>query len=121
MEGAKKNGQMVPDMKDNTKMGKRKEEENSSGLMVLRMMESSTTIIFTVKDIIDGLTVEPSMVIGNSTRCMAMVFSLGLMAEGMKENISKIRNKVMVRFIGQMVGNTLDNGQMVNNMDVVLL
>jgi hypothetical protein len=50
-----------------------------------------------------------------------MEFLLGLMDVDMKVNISMIRKKVMVTFIGQMVESTKEDGKMVNNTVLVLI
>lgn len=50
-----------------------------------------------------------------------MEFLLGLTDVDMKVNISMIRKRVMVTFIGQMEENTKEVGKMVNNMVLVLI
>lgn len=47
---------------------------------------------------------------------MAKVFLLGLMADAMKVNTMMIRNKDMAFSLGQMEGNTKDNGLTESNM-----
>ena len=54
---------------------------------------------------------------GKITRCMDMVCSLGLMVEGMKDNISKTRNKARAPSNGQMDVDMLVVGLMGSSMD----
>jgi len=48
------------------------------------------------------------MVIGLKIKCMEKVYYNGLMEEGMKENMRKIKNMDMVYSRGQMAENTMD-------------
>ena len=68
--------------------------------MVQPMMDTSKIIIFMVKALISGQMEEYTKVLGRSIRCMATVYSYGLMADAMKENIMKIRNMVRVHSNG---------------------
>ena len=68
--------------------------------MVQPMMDTSKIIIFMVKALISGQMEEYTKVLGRSIRCMATVYSYGLMADAMKENIMKIRNMERVHSNG---------------------
>ena len=59
---------------------------------------------------IDGPMEENIVVIGFVIRCMDKAFLLGLTVENMKDNITMIKNKVMVFSRGQTVGNTMATG-----------
>jgi len=64
----------------------------------------------------NGLMEGHIMEIGEIIKCMVKVYSHGQMAEDMKVNILKIKNKDMVHSSGLMEENTWDNGLMGNNM-----
>ena len=53
---------------------------------------------------------------GNIIKCMEEERLNGLMEESMMDNTRMIKSMVVVLFIGQMVGNTLEDGRMGSNM-----
>lgn len=111
---AERSGQMVLSMKVNIKLAKKMVMENFYGLTTQATKVISRIIISMVKEHTNGLTVDNTPVIGKSTRCMAQVFSLGLMEDAMKETITTIRNKVKASLHGLMVESTMASGRMAN-------
>jgi hypothetical protein len=55
-------------------------------------------------------------VIGKITKCTEKAYLNGLMADSTKVNILKTKNKGMVYLPGLTVGNTMENGSIINNM-----
>ena len=74
-----KNGLMVLPIKESMSKAKNTEKENSHGLMVVPLLESSWTTISMVSVSMNGLTGESSMVNGRITRWRDMVPLPGLM------------------------------------------
>jgi hypothetical protein len=116
---ALRHGLTVLNIREITSMGRSTALESSTGLMDPATKESSRTTIFMERDPTSGVTEELMMASGSSTRCMAMVFSHGTMAEDMKENTSKTRSKAKESSTGLMAASMTEVGLMVNSMVMV--
>jgi hypothetical protein len=88
---------------------------NLSGLTKAHIMETFSKITFTDKENTSGPMVVFIMDNGLTTRWKDKVLSHGVTAEDMKETIKMIKNMDMEHLSGQMVGNTLENGAKVNS------
>ena len=110
MELAKNTGQMVHSMRETISLVKKMVMDNSCGMINHLIVVILLIITFMVMEDIDGLTEENIVVIGNATKCMDKVSSLGLMAEDTKDSIMTIRNKDMVFSPGQMEDNMIAIG-----------
>ncbi len=97
-------------------MVKKRVKVNSTGPMVVNTKESSLTTTSTVKESMNGLTIEYSLGTGNTIRCTDMVSSHGLTREFTKESIMTIKSKDKVNSHGQMEESTLEDGTMGNKM-----
>jgi hypothetical protein len=86
-------GLMVQCMKETIFKGRNKVRETSSGQTAQSTLDSSSTIILRALENTDGLMEEDITANGAITRCMAKVYSRGPMAENMKENTLKTRNR----------------------------
>ena len=75
----------------------------------------------TLKDtvFINGMMAEFMKVLGTRTRCTEEECTLGKMGESTLVSTSMTRNTVRAGLTGQMEDYTKENGQMVNNMDMV--
>lgn len=103
-------GQMVPNTKETTNLGKRTDMVNSFGLTNHPTLVTLWTIIFMGMESIDGLTVVNTQATGSAIRCTEMVFSPGLTEESTKVNISMTKNRVMVFSLGLTEDNMMDTG-----------
>jgi len=110
MDKAKKSGLMVLNMRETISSVKKTEMENSFGQTDPHMRDNSLTIIYMGMVNINGRMEESSQVTGYVTRCMARVFSHGLMEEDMKETIMMIRNKEMASSYGLTEDNMMARG-----------
>ena len=117
MGRVKKSGRMVLNMKETINMVKKTDSVNFYGLICRLIKEISTIIISMVTENISGLTEENTQATGYATKCMEKDFSLGKMAESIKEIIMMIRSKAMVYLLGQMEDNMTDNGIMENKTE----
>lgn len=90
-------------------------KDDSNGLMVLNIPESSIIIIFTDTEHTFGLTRENTLETGSITKWKEEVHSLGRMEEYMKENTETIRKKVMEFLNGLMVDVTEEHGKVASN------
>jgi hypothetical protein len=112
MDRVRKNGQMALNMKETINMGKKMGSVSFYGPTCHLIKEISTIIISMVTENISGLTEENTQATGYATKCMEKDFSLGKMAESIKEIIMTIRSKATVYLLGQMEDNMTDNGIM---------
>merc|ERR1711935_824711 len=115
-----KPGRMVLDIMDSMFKVKSTEKVNSLGLMEAHTMENLSRITSKAKESIIGPTAVSMMDSGKIIRWKAMVFSRGLMAEGMKVLMSTIRRKDKETSTGQMDVNTKVAGRTENNMALEL-
>ena len=116
-EKEKKNGRMVPVMREHIKKEKNQDLENLSGLMVVFMKAILRIIILMVKVLIFGEIKGNMWEIGKIIKWMDMEFLHGLMEEDMKENIKMIRRMDMEYLNGLMEKNIKGNGKMENKME----
>ena len=116
MEQEKKHGQMVQSLKVIIKKVRNMDRDTMFGVVSLPSMESGGIIIFTVTALISGLMEESTREIGKTTICMVKVFTLGLMAEAMKEIIIMTKNMDMESINGQMVESITVSGLKASSM-----
>lgn len=90
--------------------------DNFHGMINQNMQEILQKTIYKDKELINGQMEEFIQVNGMRTKCMDLVYSHGVMAKNMKENMSMIKKKVMEYSLGQMGNNIEDIGKTVNNM-----
>lgn len=103
-------GPMEQDTTASIKMDKKMDLENSYGLMVLASKEISIRTILTEEELTTGLIKDSILESGKIIRCMAQVFSLGMMVENIMESILMTKKKVKVSLNGPMERNTRENG-----------
>lgn len=101
---------MVLNMKETINTVKKMVTANFCGQTNHHIVGISLIIIFMDKVGIGGLMVGNIVAIGNATRCMVRVYSLGQMAENTTDNTLTIRNKDMAYLHGQTDANTMDTG-----------
>jgi hypothetical protein len=68
---------------------------------------------------INGLMGASSAENGKTIKCMDTAYSLGVTADDLTVSTRTIRSMGMVFSSGQMAVNTMDNGKMANNMELV--
>ena len=112
----KKYGLMVHPTKENTVKVKNMEVVNTYGMIIPLTMENGLKMIFKVKVRMCQIWDEHTKDSGKITKCMAMVFMIGEMAELIQVFILLIRNLDLVCLIGMMVENMKVNGSMINSM-----
>lgn len=81
-------------MMDSMLTERKRDMENSTGLMTRNIQENSMTTTFMERDTMSGLTVELTMEIGKPTKCTVTEFSLGKMEEFILESMLMTRKKV---------------------------
>ena len=116
-EEEKKNGPMLPVMRENIKKEKNQVFENLNGLMVVLMKVILKIIILMIKLPIFGEIKGNMWEIGKIIKWMGMAFLHGLMEEYMKENIKMIRRMDMTYLNGLMEKNIKCNGKMKNKTE----
>lgn len=103
-------------MKVITSWGRNTGTEVSNGLMVPSIRGSSYIITLKALVSISGLMEENTKACGRITKWMDVVYLPGLMVADMKENISKIKKKVLALSIGPIAGNMSASGPMESSM-----
>jgi phosphoenolpyruvate carboxylase len=88
-------------------------------MMVRYMRENGKTMIFVVKEIVNGQMVENTKVNGSRTKCMVKA-DMSLTAKCTKVNTRMGKNMVMEFILGPMVKSMLEIGPTVSNMEKVL-
>lgn len=106
----KKYGPTVHNTKATTSSDKKMVTVNSFGLTNHPLMATFFRIIFMVKELIVGQTVENIKVSGFEIKCMERVYSCGLIKDATKAAISMTKNTDMVSSCGQMEGSTMATG-----------
>lgn len=119
MARAPRHGPMEQSMKESIKLARSMVVGHSNGTMDQGTLVDSLKIILMVRVTICGRTAVNTWASGNKIRCMAMVFSHGQMASGMRVSTIKIKKKATEYFIGLMVANTMVAGRMANSMEKV--
>jgi hypothetical protein len=112
----KKPGLMVLATRVNTKMARRMALVNFHGQMALHIKVYFMIITSRAKVFTHGLTTDSTMDSGLITKCMGQVYLLGLMGVNTWASTSTIRNRVKEYSNGQMAGNMMVAGTMVNSM-----
>ena len=95
-------GPMELNMKEIMNQEKNTGSGHSSGVMVLFILVSFITTIFTEKEFTHGQIIENTKENGEQTRCMVKVHLHGQMVENILENMLMIRKKDMENSIGLM-------------------
>lgn len=101
-------------------MEEKKGKVNLLGQMAPTLMESSRTIISTVKEYIIGAMEEDMRETGAITRCMEWDYLHGATEENMRVNTLTIKKKGRVHSHGLMGESILEAGKMENNMAMVI-
>ena len=117
MDKEKSNGQTELNMKEIIEMVKRRVTASSYGLTPRHIREISKIMTFKALESIDGQTKENSMASGLLTRCMDLVYLLGLMVGNMKASTMMIKNMGTEYSPGQTEEYTMDTGQTGNKKD----
>ena len=109
-------GPMVPDMRDSTKMERKRAKEDLLSLMEVITRDSSVKMRSVGWATTTGLMANHTLVTGVRTRWTAMENYLGKMASNTLETLSMIREKDRVPLSGLMVVNILESGERVSSM-----
>lgn len=117
MDREKSNGLTVHNTKVIIEMVKRRVTASSCGLTPRHIKEISKIMTFKVSESIDGQIKESSTASGLLTRCMGLVYLLGLTVGNMRASIMMIKNMGTEYSPGQTEEYTMDTGQTVNKKD----
>lgn len=117
MDREKSNGLTVLNMKEIIEMVKRRVTASFCGLTPRHIREISKIMTFKVLESIDGQTKENSTASGLLTRCMGLVYLLGLMVGNMRASTTMIKNMGTEYSPGQTEEYTMDTGQTENKKD----
>jgi hypothetical protein len=111
-----KSGMKAANMRVDTLWARKKDKENTPGLMDPHIVENGLITELMGKESTCGKMAVNIMESGSITIWKAMVSTTGQMEEDMKDSITTMRNAVLASTIGQMDANMKDGGIKASSM-----